>query len=306
MNEFTRELCHHGILGQKWGVRRFQPYPSGYTGTGMYVGGDRSHADKDLKIKKGKTFHRISTVNEKDIRNFVYLSRLKSDNQKYKTKYVRDINFQELADKSQSNVTIFDLSYKNIKDLIAPSEKKSVQIFTEMYLKNPVIRLNVASTKRMKEAGRWFIKGSDYDIARNDPTLTKQFTKNDGTYDYGKLANHLEAKYIKELTEEVNRMKDGSRSEAFNIFMSGIATNEVLADMWRTALKSRGYNASIDFNDAGGLGIGTKQPIIVLDGKDSLKIHGSEKINQHDIEQIYAKVNDAIDKMKDPNKYSWN
>lgn len=50
---YSSELYHHGIKGQRWGVRRYQPYPKGYSGDGTFTDKQRS---KNFKIVRKSGF----------------------------------------------------------------------------------------------------------------------------------------------------------------------------------------------------------------------------------------------------------
>lgn len=132
MNISLNELSHHGILGMKWYVRRFQKYPAGYTGDGKYVGPDGEPRKATRKEKKAEmNYHKIRSALDKGIHEAVEdgdkkkLKVLKPTmtNEEYKAKY------KEMVDKNVSRaVRIGDVKgLKKFKPDLTPNDYKDAK-----------------------------------------------------------------------------------------------------------------------------------------------------------------------------------
>lgn len=68
---YSTELNHHGILGQKWGVRRFQNEDGSYTEAGKRRRRSDSYSDdyKQYKMLKKKNYKSMSNKELQDYNN---------------------------------------------------------------------------------------------------------------------------------------------------------------------------------------------------------------------------------------------
>jgi hypothetical protein len=138
----TNELYHHGILGQRWGVRRYQRKDGSLTSAGRKryrvdpvnaSPTNYSKTSEDKVLKKGQTVTRVSVgPDDKTYDNKKYVSILPEDQKTWER-----IIGEKYAD---DYLKTYNQTYATTKDLRIMGTKKQGEIFTNMLMNNSDFR----------------------------------------------------------------------------------------------------------------------------------------------------------------------
>ena len=244
------ELRHHGIKGQKWGVRRFQNKDGSLTPSGK-----KRYRDDDIVIKKGSRYRHISgkrEINLNDKETYLYDPNNKHDKKVYEGAYSMYI------ERGKGYADKYIHEYENLSELRMPSNKRSVEIFIDSYKKNPVTYANEMNWIKnyYKEAAK------QYPMTENNRKIAsydKDFNENTSSKDL--------AEYGYRTLNALSTYGSGGSSAIRKYYES---------------VKNEGYNAIVDdnnrsiYNDA-------VQPIIVLNANKTLKEIGVTKQDKYDM-----------------------
>lgn len=303
------ELYHHGIKGQKWGVRRYQYADGTLTPAGQKRYGSNKQSDilkskvkyvvnnaktqitgkqyVDTYLKQGTTFARIQT--SKDFENFAfYATYKKSDTNKYMGLFGKN-----LSDRAKKDAKLAEKTWNATGD---PDDFANAKLLRDRSDNFKVYQLKLESTKKLKVP-------SDENAAHITANLLKekQFKDNVAASirdSKEKMIRPQQQILFKQaenaLKKDPSKMSNSEKVavyKALNLSLVNHNAQEIAAqDRFYSELKKKGYNALLDYNDKEYSSYHAKRPMIVFD-VDSVKLQAVAETNPNVVNKLYRKYN---------------
>lgn len=308
------ELYHHGIKGQKWGVRRYQYADGSYTPAGIkrysnkHNNADRVTSLMNMKVKEvvnsartqitgkqyvdtclknGTTFARIQTSDK--FENFAfYATYKKQDTDKYMGLFGKNLTSRAYKTAEQAEkVANASGSEKDFKIAKAARDHANnmkvyqLKLETVKKLKVPSdenaghITANLLKEKEFKDNVIASIVDSKEKMRRPTQQILFKQAQNALNKDPSKMTS----------SEKVAIYK------ALNLSLTNHNPQEIAAqNRFYSELKKKGYNTLLDYNDKEYSSYHAKRPMIVFD-TDSIKLQSVTETNPKVVDKLYKKYN---------------
>lgn len=306
------ELYHHGVKGQKWGVRRYQYADGTLTPDGKkryskstantvqvmmqtkvkyVINATRTQVTGkqyvDGYLKQGTTFARIQT--SKEFENFAfYATYKKSDSDKYMGLFGKNLKSRAAYDAKQaekiSNATGSEEDIVKAKELREKSDNMKVyQLKIEATKK-----LRVPSDENAADITAKLLKENDFkeNVIASIIDSKEKMRRPQQQILFSQAQNAL-----KKDPSKMTNSEKVAVYKALNLSLTNHNAQEIAAqNRFYGELKKKGYNALLDYNDKEYSSYHAKRPMIVFD-TDSVRLQSVTETNPKVVNKLYVKYN---------------
>lgn len=290
------ELYHHGVKGQKWGIRRYQNADGTLTAAGKKRQKKTVASDKKATIVKGTNLYRVSDKNKSDTsENKMYVSATKDSGDFYVTKLG--------SSKIYKTGKAFVHTYTATKDLKLP-DKKTMEKIELGLLKDKQVQKELVDSLMKKGLSREQatdqVRSYSYGKAFVDKIKFSTISGISGAFSGGMLGGGTGTLQGIGVGAAVGgalgfagglASKSQEKERALNVarMSYGDINNKVTNSKLQNELAKKGYNAMKDYNDRRAFGKNGEQAIIVFDSKNNAKIKDISEVTSKEYGKAYAK-----------------